>query len=311
MPYRPWMERTVGIELELTSSSTSRTSISQEMLRNAIRPVVANLNDRAPGWFHSDGSTWDVKTDSSCGWEVASPAIRLAENGGNDELKGVCEALTRLQPIVNRSCGLHVHIGCTDFQWRDLQMLMALWARYEPFFYELMPTSRRSNQFCWHLHRSSWSGHTGAQWSQVQRALAARTENDFNANARRLNRYAALNLASWWRHGRVEFRLHSGTINYTKVKNWAMLCAAVVGRVKHPELPPVSTAMRSTPRAAGFSTVYIGRQLGLLPSRQVPNPAPEGIDLMAWINSRRLQFTPESANYGGPAQRSATATSNR
>lgn len=308
MPYRPWMDRTVGVEMETTSTTTTNTSLTIPMIRRALRGTTDRLGSR-DGYYHSDGNTWDVKTDSSCGYEIASPALHLDAQGDNIELQRVCEALTRLQPVVNRSCGLHVHVDCSDFNWRKLQMLMALWCRYEPFFFELMPPARRTNHFCYHMHRSAWSGATAAVWNHIRQALDARTEGSFNTHARHISRYAALNVSGWWRHGRVEFRLHSGTINYAKVKHWAMLCSAVIGRVNHPELPPVSTAMRSAPRASGFSTVYIGRQLGLLPSRQVPQPAQEGINLMAWINSRRLQFTPESVRYGGPTQRPETVAS--
>jgi hypothetical protein len=36
-------------------------------------------------------------------------------------------------------------------------------------------------------------------------------------------RYYALNLLSWFSHGTIEFRCHSGTTNFTKITNWALL----------------------------------------------------------------------------------------
>ncbi|MDO5509556.1 MAG: amidoligase family protein, partial [Weeksellaceae bacterium] len=41
-------------------------------------------------------------------------------------------------------------------------------------------------------------------------------------------RYLKLNLSSYQRHGTVEFRHHSGTVNYTKIKNWILICARLV-----------------------------------------------------------------------------------
>lgn len=306
MPIRPWTGRNVGIEMEMTTTTTSRTSVSEGMLRRAIEPHTLRLNSRNAGYWRSDGSAWDIKTDSSCGWEVASPAIQLDESGNNAELRGVCEGISSLRPVVNRSCGLHVHVEVQDFGWQELQMLMALWARYEPFFYELMPVSRRSNTYCHPLNRIAWDAPGGVYFPTTRQVLAADTERSFDTRARSLGRYASLNTSGWWRHKRVEFRLHSGTVNYTKIRHWTMLCCALVGRVIHPDLPPVSRSIREAGRASGFSTVYIGRQLGLLPSRQVPEPPPEGLALMAWLNARRLQFTPQSANYDAPAPAAGT-----
>ena len=292
--------------MEMTTTTTTRTSVSESMLRNAIDPHTTRLNSREAGYWHSDGSHWDIKTDSSCGWEVASPALLLDSYGDNEELKGVCGGLTLIRPVVNRSCGLHVHVDVSDFSWRDVQRVVALWARYEPFFFELMPLARRNNQFCHAMNREAWTSPASHHFATTRQILDANSETTFDRHARQFGRYASLNLASWWRNRRLEFRLHSGTINYVKVKNWTMLCNAVVGRVVHPTLPEVSRVIRQERRASGFSTVYIGRQLGMLQSRQVPDPPPEGGDLMAWINSRRLQFTPESANYGGPAPTAAS-----
>jgi hypothetical protein len=44
-----------------------------------------------------------------------------------------------------------------------------------------------------------------------------------NGNVDRNWRYYALNLLSWFSHGTIEFRCHSGTTNFTKITNWALL----------------------------------------------------------------------------------------
>ena len=92
------------------------------------------LSALATSDYHSDGRTWDIKTDSSCGYEVATPAISLDESGNNDVLRRVCEELRVLGPLVNNSCGYHLHIACQDYTWDDLRRLLILWTRYEPFF---------------------------------------------------------------------------------------------------------------------------------------------------------------------------------
>ena len=42
------------------------------------------------------------------------------------------------------------------------------------------------------------------------------------------NRYVKLNLQSFWKHGTIEFRHHSGTTDVAKITNWLTLCMAMV-----------------------------------------------------------------------------------
>jgi hypothetical protein len=42
------------------------------------------------------------------------------------------------------------------------------------------------------------------------------------------SRYYAMNLQAMFQHGTVEFRLHSGTTDFAKIRNWASWCANLV-----------------------------------------------------------------------------------
>lgn len=299
--YRPWTLRKFGVEMEATTRNTGGGSVSgssiKRALETALRPVdeAHAVNPREPGYYHSDGTTWDVKTDSSCGWEIAAPALTLDNNGDNPELKAATAALESLNIVVDRSCGTHIHFEVRDYEWQDLQRLMILWSRYEPFFYELMPRARRMNSYCAPLHRTQWTGQAAGFWTYAQQALRAGDRASFQRAAQYIERRCALNITHWWRSQRIEVRLHSGTINYTKITRWAMLMMAVINRPRRRDLPPIEMFDPAGVRA-GFSTEYICKALGLLPTRQVPDVPPESIQLVAWLNARRLQFTPESAN---------------
>jgi hypothetical protein len=43
-------------------------------------------------------------------------------------------------------------------------------------------------------------------------------------------RYCALNLHSRYYHGTLEFRLHSGTINRTKIVNWILILNSIIDK---------------------------------------------------------------------------------
>lgn len=293
MTYRPWLGRTVGIEMEMNTTTTAGATLSEQAIREAIAPVVGRRLGTGRGYFHSNGRTWDVKSDGSCGWEVASPALTLDDEGDNAELRGVCDALTNVRPMVNRQCGLHVHVDCRDFNWDDMRRLIALWARYEPFFFSLCPPSRRRNQYCAPVRRTEWAGQDSGNWSEMNAAINASTETEFARHARTSGRYTALNTSGWWTNGRVEFRLHSGTVNYVKIRNWTKLLCAIVARAKHPDMPRVSKVTAAN-RDTAFNTYYVCKVLGLIPSRYIADVPASNAALVAWVEARRRQFDPAS-----------------
>jgi hypothetical protein len=298
MTYLPWMRSTgapreFGVEMELTRSTTSGDPLTGDMIKAGLRNArVPRLNRRAPGYYHSDGTSWDVKADSSCGWEIASPKLTLDENGECQQLDRACVGLASVSPRINHTCGLHVHVDLHDFDWRDMQRLIALWARYEPFFFEITPPSRRGNSYCSPIRASTWaslSRPTGPDrrwWAATQVALAATDRSAFQNSLVSFPR-GAINVAHFIRSGRVEFRLQGGTISYQKIRNWVILLLAVVNRAKTTLAPPVALTINQPRPELGFGTRYVFQILGMAPSRWAPVVAPICATIETWANERR------------------------
>ena len=297
MTYKPWLKadgtaREFGVEMELTAETRDGSHLTGAMIKEAMRNArVPRLNRRAPSYYHSDGTSWDVKTDSSCGYEVASPKLTLDDDGNCNQLDRACIAMAAIQPRVDQRCGLHVHVDVSDFDWRDFQRLIALWARYEPFFFEMTPPSRRGNTYCSPLRACRWSdvAHAGAQWTRTLRALTATTRQEFQAALSGFPR-GALNVAGFVVNGRIEFRLQGGTISYEKIRNWVILLLALVNRAKTPLAPPVGLTINQPRPELGFGTRYVFTMLGLAPSRWAPEIAPVCATLETWANERRAAF---------------------
>jgi hypothetical protein len=326
--YRPWMNRKFGVELEMNDVTVENVNLTSREVRDAVVRGVRlagqqdnRVSARGAGYFHSDGGTWDVKTDGSCGylsshgWEVASPAMFIDENGECDELKQVCEALKGLRPRIDRSCGLHVSVDTPDYTWQDLRNLIVLWVRYEPFVFEMCPPSRRANLYCPAWRRSVWTGSDSYEWRNVQRLIEARTEAVFRQHAVDTPR-GSLNVAHWFRNRRIEFRLGAGTVQYEKVIRFAQFLVSFVTRVKQGQMPLIQSGGYSD---RPFNTTYVFKMLGLAPSRFVPAAdVPEASHrLFAWVEQRRQQFQPagsdaietaiSAAAYGSETRRASRA----
>lgn len=306
MPYQPWLNRKFGVEMEMRGVTTTGARLSgsevNRALSGACTMTVQGTGDR---YYHSNGTTWDVKSDASCGLEVASPALVMMADRHCAELRAGCRALAALTPRVDRTCGLHVHVDCSDFTWEELQRLVSLWARYEPFFYSMVPPSRRSNRYCQPLRRHSPEATDSGQWTATQQLLAASTEATVRSATARVARESGLNITGWFRHGRIEFRLHSGTVDYDKIRNWVTVLLAIAGRVKATNMPAIGRLSQST--SAQFTTVYVGKILGLIATPACPDVPAENAALIDWIEARRQQFDPANRPASGAAAPRARA----
>lgn len=295
MPYQPWITRKFGVEMEMRTVRTNGASLSGLEVYHALAAACAMpVSGDGTRYYHSEGGRWDVKSDSSCGLEVAAPALMMNADRHCEELRQGCRAIAALMPRVDRTCGLHVHVDCSDFTWQQLQALISLWCRYEPFFYSLVPPSRRTNRYCRPFRKHDATVPDSTQWVSVQRIMNATAEAEMravlSAYGTSVARESGLNITGWFRHGRVEFRLHSGTVDYDKIRNWVSLLLALVQRVKETDMPAIGRIAQST--AAAFPTSYVCKVLGLIATPACPDVPAENAELVAWIERRAAQFDP-------------------
>lgn len=94
--------------------------------------------------------------------------------------------------VVNKSCGLHVHLDCRG---KSEAEVWALAKKVDAWLFalrELVPESRRANEYC-------------------------------KFGISRTDRYRAVNFMAFREHQTLEIRLHSGTVDYTKIISWVRL----------------------------------------------------------------------------------------
>ena len=164
----------IGVELEMQN---------RQRLNNLTTVARFVCSDGSIGY---DGGEIKLVQDAAKISNLAADTAQRAALAG-------CEA--------DKRCGFHVHLGLDSNQYRtihaDSQAVHRLYAtvkRVESYFFDIMPRSRRRNQYCTTVDSPS--------------AL--------------FNHYSWVSLSR--RVPTIEVRLHGGTTNAWKVKAWVDVC---------------------------------------------------------------------------------------
>ena len=191
---------TFGVEIEILNT-IDRTEIARALQAEGINAADESYNHRTTTW-------WKVITDSSCGLEVVSPI--LSGEQGLNELKTVCEVLTRIGCQVDKQCGVHVHIGANALGVSKVKSVVKRWLSNESNLDTIQPRSRRgsSNIYCQPLSATMRTHLIDNCFTLEDLANIQST------------RYSKLNLRSYLTHRTIEFRHHAGSTDATKITNW-------------------------------------------------------------------------------------------
>lgn len=224
-------ELTFGVEIEILST-VDRNEIATALQAEGINAAVEGYNHRTQRY-------WKIITDSSCGYEVVSPI--LSGEQGLNELKKVCQVLTRLGCQVDRNCGLHVHIGADVLGVERVKSTIKRWLANETQHLDsIQPRSRRgaSNRYCLPLANT------------IRTDLINSCQTMDELVRLQTTRYSKLNLQSYRTHRTIEFRHHAGSTNATKITNWVKFL-----------LDFVTTATPETATDTGFNGLFANNNI--------------------------------------------------
>lgn len=217
----PASTRRFGIEFEFATGGRSQ-AFWGNVLRTALS-AFPNQHLNVGGYFHSDGRTWDLKTDSSCGYELATPALTWMDW---PVIEAVLTALRGAGARVNNRTGLHVHHECRDFGDRGIRRMVTLWARNEAALVACCLPRRANNGYCETIaHKVTYDVSPSAR--VVDAMQTATGENLRRLGVNGVGR-SALNLSHFWSRATIEVRLFHGTLNLTDVKAWVLLTQNIV-----------------------------------------------------------------------------------
>jgi len=207
-----------GLEVE-THSNLSPEEIAAKMTE---RGLVVNVETGR--YFHSEGRTWDVKRDGSCGYEFASPILR--GEAGIFDAKLAVEKIREVCPnAVNRNCGIHVTIDMSDFSEEDLIRLVVAYLKSQEHFYGQCNSTRQDNRYC--------KRNPTVNLAQILKCTSAAKAIDLAGGWRNHDdRYHGLNFTRVFSRKVVEFRMLESSVDIRKVGAWIHTCVGFVDGVK-------------------------------------------------------------------------------
>jgi len=232
--------RTFGVEVEFISQLNQYDFVAA--LNMQLGTTGSDVDVISAYYSDTDATQWRIKTDSSVqslgrsghGLELVTPILQGQQ--GHDDLVAVLKAMNSIEGCeitANRTCGLHVHVGVSDWKIGNFKNLFKRYAKFESTLDSIMPLSRRDSngQYCesnvQYFNRSVHNRNLDDSMTNVFSSI------DECTTLRKLSeklssRYVKLNVQSFWKHGTIEFRHHSGTTDVTKIINWLTLCMAMV-----------------------------------------------------------------------------------
>jgi hypothetical protein len=256
---------------------------------------------------------WDagVTTDGSVRAESGTHNIEHVTAPARGEaftrqLRETIEILHKQGAAVNKSCGLHCHVDARDFTTREILGFARLYARVEKTLYGMVSKARRTNDYSkpWgpkltNEHSTSEGRCSALDEDQPltkrEKALDIATYGDEHV-ARRCkegrykdnSRYHGVNFNALACHGTIEFRLHHGTVNYTKIAMWAAVCSSLVEYAKNHTEAEIQ-ALRGTPAE--------------ILDKVINDP-----EVSAWCRKRRAHFDTTDRQRRGLAPRARAVT---
>ncbi len=134
-PGKPW--RADNRSQRLDFNSTRLVGVEWEFNHaNTYRPLGLWAKDWRSGW-HSDGS---------CGEEIVTAPI--AGDHIADCLGSLAVAFRAAGATINESCGIHVHLDASDYDWHSIYRLIKVYSIIEPALYLLGGHKRAANNYC-------------------------------------------------------------------------------------------------------------------------------------------------------------------
>lgn len=226
-------EKKIGIELEFFGVN--------------YRTVVAKLNAAGiavqyEGYTHAVMNSWKLVYDASVtntgtglsnGLELVSPPLTREEM--KRQLEIVTNVLGEIGAKVDRTCGVHVHHHIDDLSVENIKNVYRLYNKHQDYINQIMPASRRQSTLSGYCRRIS----------EGEMAMVESAQTIYDIKNAQASRYKVINFQAYLKYGTIEFRQHSGSVDFTKLWNWILITQSLIAQAKaKKEVKPLSEAQK-------------------------------------------------------------------
>lgn len=227
--------RTMGVEIEFC--------YQEDQL-----PLLVN------GWEGKDDKSIEPYLDYDDGREYISPILENRP-GGLDPLVEQLRSLCYSTAYTNSSCGLHIHIGVTnveDTNEERLNFIKQITINYLALESQGLAFPKRENEFNSLLADIGDDSDMAAKVEKIKNSgTIEELMQNLNLIDDKIDRSAApVNLFSIMKHGTLEFRAHSGTVNPKDIASWTRCINDLVGlsqdmiKEREPRYPNLEDAQK-------------------------------------------------------------------
>lgn len=229
---------TFGVEIECLMR---RDALQSEAARTGMQYQYESYNHTDNKSYYKFVSDASIRGENPI--ECVSPV--LSGKKGFGSLKNCCDTLNAAGAVVNRSTGLHVHIGAESLTDEAYSNVFANYMYLEKVIDSFMANSRRENnsQWCKSLRNLGY----GFIYCRSRASIYSYLNG---------NRYYKVNPCSYSRHKTIEFRQHQGTTDFEKISNWVNFCAKLVAWSKKNRLSNDVTSIDEIPFLTAREKAY-------------------------------------------------------
>ncbi len=239
-------EQTIGAELEFTGITRAAAAKTVAAHFGTTATCTGNSYD---AWAVNDnaGRTWQVMSDGSllaqrkvdgqttsassayrC--ELVTPILRWDDI---ETLQEIVRKLRKAGAFVNKTCGLHVHIGAAGLTAQAVRNLVNNVASHENLLYKALTVHDNRKRYCaptaerFLRELNEKKPKTLAELKPIWYGDSGNHNFHYDSS-----RYHALNLHALFTKGTVEFRIFNGTMHAGEVKTAIQLSCALVANAK-------------------------------------------------------------------------------
>lgn len=208
---------TFGVEIECYNAPRER--VAQELLAEGI--TTDDIYSYMQAHNGDSRSVFKLAPDGSIVGENPVECVTPVLSGGRSgfaTLKKACAALKRVGAKVNKSTGLHVHVGYPNMTDEHYINVFKNYQKLESAIDSFMAASRKNN-----FYSKSILNYDFSNCVTKRDVVNMMGERYFKVNPQ-----SYYGTACHRGHGTIEFRQHQGSTNYEKISKWATFCLKLV-----------------------------------------------------------------------------------